>query len=360
MPTVRTVIDRLGVITPWGKAAGWDPVGLQVGDPDAVVERIAVCHDLTPAVLDAAIDRDVDLLVAYHPLLFDPVRRLVAGSGPAGTAFHAARHGVAVIVVHTAFDVAAGGTADALADALGLGDLRGFEPLWGPDSSKIVTFVPASGVDAVVDAMTAAGAGTIGAYTGCSFRVEGTGAFTAGPGTSPTVGRPGATTETPETRVEMVVPTSRTAAVVAALVRAHPYEEPAFDVLARTGDAGFVGRVGTWSGRLDDLAALAEARLGGIVRRAGAGDREVGTVAVVPGSGASAIRSAVVAGADVLVTGDVKHHDARAALDMGLAIVDPGHAATERPGVARLYAAVAAEWDDTIDLTGEDADPWTR
>jgi dinuclear metal center YbgI/SA1388 family protein len=358
VPPIRTVLDEVARIAPWSKAAGWDPVGLQVGDPEATVERIGVCHDVTRQVLDAAAERSVDLLVAYHPLLFEPTRRFVAGPDPAGLALRAAASGIGIAVVHTAFDVAAGGAADARADALGLGDVTGFGPLWGGATVKVITFAPADSVEAITAAMAAAGAGRIGGYAGCSFRHPGIGSFTAGPSTRPTVGRPGDRTDTPEERLEMVAPASRVDAVVAALVASHPYEEPAYDVVERRGDAGFVGRLGRWEGDLSRFATEVAEKFGGVIRSAGAATSPIRTVAVVPGSGASLARAAGAAGADALVTGDVKHHDARSALAAGLAVVDPGHAATERPGVARLYAAVAAGGVDTVDLTAVDADPW--
>jgi len=264
--TVQSLIQQLDVIAPWDKAAEWDPVGLQVGDLAATVGTVGVCHDVTHAVLDAAVSAEVGFLVSYHPILFEPTRRFVAGSGPAGIAHRAATLGVGIGVVHTAFDVAPGGAADTLAAALGLRDTTGFGPVQTADAE--------------------------------------------------------------------------------------------FGIVDRGGSAGFVGRVGTWTGSLAELSRLVSTVLDAEPRMSGDADRQLERVAVVPGSGASLIAGASAVGADALVTGDVKHHDARLARAGGLAILDPGHAATERPGVAKLYAAVAAEWDDTIDLTGVDADPW--
>ena len=332
-------------------------MGLQVGDPDAAVRRAAVAHELTPAVVDRLIADPVDLVVAYHPLLFRPTTSFVAGGGASGRAYRLAAAGIGVAVAHTNFDVAPGGAADALADALGLEEIEGFGPLWGRESVRIVAFVPDEAADSVADAMAASGAGTVGAYTGCSFRSTGTGVFTAAPHSDPAAGRAGATHREPETRVEMSAPAARADAVVAALVAAHPYEEPVYDVLDRRGDAGFVGRVGSAGAgsTVEDLAALVSDRLGGVVRVAGTG--AVRRVAVVPGSGADFADAARSAGADVIVTGDVRHHAAAAAIERGLAVVDPGHAPTEGPGVERLYAAVAAEVPETRDLT-ESPDPW--
>jgi dinuclear metal center YbgI/SA1388 family protein len=358
VPTTRSALDELSRTVSWSQAAGWDPVGLQIGDPDAAVSTIGVCHDVTARVLDAAEDADVDLLIAYHPLLFDTTRRFVAGSGPVGVAFRAARSGIGIAVVHTAFDVAPGGAADSMADVLGLDVVRSFGPMWAASSVKVTTFAPADAITDLVRAMSAAGAGQIGGYSGCSYRTSGIGSFVAGSDTTPAIGEPGSATSTPEDRLEMVAPTSRVDAVIAALVATHPYEEPAYDVVERRGDAGFVGRIGEWDGDVAALSAAVSTHFGGVVRVAGDAEGTVRMVAVVPGSGASLVGAAVDAGADAIVTGDVKHHDARAALARGLAVVDPGHAATERPGVAKLYAAVAAGSVDAVDLTAVDADPW--
>jgi hypothetical protein len=205
--------------------------------------------------------------------------------------------------------------------------------------------------------MAGAGAGQIGLYDRCSFRLAGTGTFRPRIGAAPAVGIVGDETRILEERIEMVVPDGLVDRVVAALVAAHPYEEPAYDVYDRRGDAGFVGRVGTWHGGFDALVDRVES-LGGATRVAGASTVSDPTVAVVPGSGGSLLEEAAGAGAHVVVTGDVKHHQARAALDRGVAVIDPGHAATERPGTASLYAAVSAEVDDAVDFTGIDADPW--
>jgi len=128
---IQSVLERLA---PSNKAAGWDPVGLQIGDSAASVSRIGVCHEVTAAIVERVLDDEIDLLVSYHPLLFRPTLRLVAGPAAAGRALALARAGVSLLVAHTAFDVASGGTADALADALGLVDPTPFEPLWDSES----------------------------------------------------------------------------------------------------------------------------------------------------------------------------------------------------------------------------------
>ncbi len=353
--TVAAVLSELDQSLVFGRAAGWDPVGLQFGDPSRDAERLGVCHEVTASVAEAAATAGIDLLISYHPLIFKPLDRIVAGPGPEGLVFRLLQSGVALGVVHTAFDVAPGGAADALAAALGLHQLRGFAPLWGADTVKVVTFAPAASIGPVTAAMADAGAGRIGAYSACSYRSEGVGSFFAPDTASPHVGRIGSYNEEAEIRVEMVAASRRIDSVVAALVASHPYEEPAYDVIATRSNAGFVGRTGSLDEPLP-LAQLAErvsATLGGVVRTAGSGTVE--TVGVVPGSGGSLLS---LAGADVVVTGDVSHHQARGAVAADRAVIDPGHAASERPGVQALYAALADAYDDVVDLTDVDADPW--
>jgi len=357
MATVGDVLAALDLLAPRAKAAGWDAVGLQVGDPAAAAVSVAVCHEVTTEVV-SSLERDpVDLLIAYHPLLFHPTRSFVAGSAAPGRAFRLARAGVALGVVHTAYDVAPGGCSDALANALGLTQTRGFGPAWGADAVKIVTFVPPDRADDVAAAMAASGAGDIGNYTACSFRSEGTGSFLAGPGTAPMAGEVGAFNSELEIRLEMVAPAGLADLVVAALVAAHPYEEPAFDVYGVQGNAGMIGRIGdVIPVTLGDLAT----HVGEVLETAPevAGDREstVSRVAVVPGSGGSFIE-AVAQDTDVLVTGDVSHHAARRALDAGLAVIDAGHVPTERPGVRNLYAAVSRVFAGARVMT-DDPHPW--
>lgn len=357
--TVRDITDAIARQAPWSKAAGWDPVGLQLGDSGAAVRRVAVCHEVTEAVV-AAVEADpVDLVVAYHPLLFKPTVRLVAGRSPAGRAYRLVRAGVALAIAHTNFDVASGGVADQLADALHLEETTGFGPVSTADSVKIVTFVPTADVERVAAALAAAGGGHIGNYRSCSFRSDGIGAFEPASWASPAAGRPGAMNHEPEVRLEMVAPRGSEPALVAALLANHPYEEPAYDIYDRRGNDGMVGRVGrvTPGTTVRALAQLAATVLGGTVRLSWAGDAP-GLVAVVPGSGAGYIGEAIAAGAGVLVTGDVGHHDARRALDAGLSVIDPGHARTERPGVAALLNLVTSAAPEAVDLTAIDPSPW--
>jgi hypothetical protein len=233
-------------------------------------------------------------------------------------------------------------------------DAAGFGPVDPAETVKVVTFTTADTADPVAAAMAAAGGGMIGNYSHCSYRIEGTGTFFAGDGTVPVSGTPGTLNREPEVRIEMTVQAARRDVVLGALAAAHPYEEPAFDVYPASGNSGMAGRVGIpdqpvlLHGLVDRVSSVLGDRG---LRVSGDPDSSVGRVAVVPGSGSSYIGPAAAAGADVLVTGDVAHHRAVEAADLGLSVIDPGHLATERPGIHRLYALVAGIVPEAVDLT---------
>ncbi len=362
MSSVSEILRRLSTEIGGAGAAGWDLDGLQLGDPAADVATIGVCHEVTDMVLDRLARVPVDLLIAYHPLLFRPVRSVTAGPGPTGRAFRLLSTHTALGIAHTSFDVAPGGTADALADALGLSDVVGFGPSEPGPQIKVVTFLPEDQVDVVTDALTQVGAGVIGRYSHCSFRTPGTGTFLPGQGASPALGKVGALNAEEEVRIEMIAPGARRDALISALVAVHPYEEPAFDVYEVVSNTGFIGRIGSWSGTLGDLGRLVGERLGTVgLRVSGSGEQPISRVAVVPGSGAEFLSAARSLGADAVVTGDVSHHRIVAANDRGLGVIDPGHTPTERPGMAALVAAVSravAGDASVVDLTDADPTPW--
>ncbi len=359
---VADIVAALERRAPTSHAARWDPVGLQFGDPAQPVGRLALCHEVTEAVVDALEASPVDVVVSYHPLLFRPTTRLVAGATVEGRALRLMQAGISLIVAHTNLDAAEGGTADALAEALGLDANEGFGPVEPADSRKLVTFAPAEAADRILDAVVRAGGAKIGLYTHCSFRAEGTGTFFAGEGTVPVTGAAGALNREPELRLECVVPVGCEEAVIGALVHAHPYEEPAYDLYARRAESGLIGRLGRVppGTRLSDLILRVREGLGDPpLRVCGAWSRPLERVAVIPGAGADFLDLARRLGADCVVTGDLRHHEVRRAQDAGLCVIDAGHVPTERPGMERLLAGLAVLGAELVNLLELDPDPWS-
>ena len=257
MITVSEVADALGARTGAARAASWDPVGVQLGDPGASVETLAVCHEVTEEVISALGEDKPDLLITYHPLLFSPTNRLLAGRSAEARAFALISMGVSLLVTHTDFDAAPGGSADALAQFLGLREIEVF----------------------------------------------GGGGEDEGPA---------------------------------------------------------MGRVGEFDASLGALDAILSDAFGhNGLRIHGDRDRHLGRVAAIPGSGSHLIPEAAEV-ADALVTGDVSHHRAVLAADLGLAVADPGHVATERPGIEALLEMIGELTDArVIDLSHIDPQTWS-
>lgn len=328
---------------PQGVAWERDNPGLQVGNMETRVRGILVALDPEESVVEEAARRGANLLITHHPLLFHPLRRVDQGERAGRCITALLRRRVALYSAHTNVDWSPGGTNTALARELGIADPV---PLRTPfrRETKVVTFVPEGQVRRVAEAMAAQGAGRIGNYSECSFRLSGRGTFRGNRRSAPAVGRRGNLEEVEETRLEMVVPEHRVRDVLDALRRTHPYEEPACDVYplaTPTADFG-MGLVGHLKGSLTVRRFLSRIRTRISVRRIryspGAGSM-IRSVALCGGSGSELLEDAVRAGADAFVTADVPYHRFREA-EGRIVLVDAGHYETERPVVGALVAKV--------------------
>lgn len=336
--SVADLVAALDRRWPLAWAFPWDRVGLAVGDPAAQVTGVFCTLDPTRRALSAAIASGCNVLLTHHPAVLEPLETLVPRAGMPGTPFAAAAAGVALVNAHTNLDRAPDG-ADALPRAAGLSPgvplERGSVPV-----AFVVTYAPADAADAVLAAMHRAGAGRIGQYDGCGFVATGHGLFTPLRGSAPEVGVPEVPARADEVRIEVVSPRGDARAVMAAARSAHPYEEPV--VVAIDGElalgAARMGRLceaetGT---TLGSLARQAASRFAVTPRVWGASDLPVHLVATAPGSGRGLVGDALAGGADVMLTGELRYHDALDALASGLAVIECGHDATEWPYVPLL------------------------
>jgi dinuclear metal center YbgI/SA1388 family protein len=346
IPRLADVLAVLDAHYPPGTAESWDAVGLTVGDPEQRVQRALFAVDPTPEVVSEAISLDVDLLVTHHPLFLRGVHGFASTTAKGRMATSLVRAGVALYTAHTNADIARHGVNDALAEALSLIDVEPLRAL-PVEQDKVVTFVPASDVQRIADAMADVGAGTIGNYTRCRWSVTGDGHFLPGEGAAPVIGQVGRLEHVDEARLEILVPRRLRADVVRALLAAHPYEEVAYDVYELAGPHGptGMGRVGRLADplRLDHFAAHVAASLpvtAGGLRWAGDPDQSVQRVAVMGGAGDSMFDAVLASGADVVVTADLRHHPVTELRQRGtVAVVDAGHFATEWP-----WLPVAAQY----------------
>lgn len=361
-PRVKDIAAVMEDWAPSWTAESWDRVGLLAGDPGAPVERALVALELGDAALQAAEAAGAAMLLTHHPPLFKPLTELRMDRAGTVRLVRAAAGGLALFAAHTNLDCAPHGVNDALAARLGLVDLSVLAP--GPSDGlyKLVTFAPAGDIPAISRALFEAGAGRVGAYSGCAFESPGRGGFTAPADGNPHIGRPGHSQRVEEVRLETWVSRARAGRALAALREAHPYEEPAFDLYPLDqAPAGFgLGRVGRLAAPEpgDAFAARAAAELGSVAASvSGPMPERLERIAVVGGSGGDFLAAAAAAGAQMLVTGEASHHAAEQAEDLGLALLCLGHFATEevivRPWAERLGALLADEGFIC------DVQPWT-
>lgn len=368
MVTIDDLEKTLNDIAPPGYAQEWDNVGFLAGDRSEGCRGVLLCIDLSRTVIEEAQQVGANFLLCYHPPIFRPLGRLRADSpGAESLVWRAVRLGMAVYSPHTALDAAPGGTNDVMA---GLCDLTDVKPLSyaqsSPSQSKLVVFVPAAAVDKVAEAMFAAGAGWIGQYHHCSFRIPGHGTFWGTPAANPTVGQAGRLETVEEIRLEVVCPSAVLPEVVVAIRATHPYEEPAFDIhpLVPTPDSCGMGRMGrleqpTTAGQFAER--LARAIGSDIAMLAGDASAMVQRVGVVVGSaGRWALEQPRFAGVDVLVTGELKHHEAIAYVNQGKTVIALGHWASERPTLPPLAERIRRGLPGVnVQVSQADRDIWS-
>jgi dinuclear metal center YbgI/SA1388 family protein len=339
----ETVVQLMERLAPKHYAEPEDKIGLQVGSLRKEIRKVLVALDVTPEVAAEAGAVGAELIIAHHAVIYRPLTHLQTDTPAGALAADLLRRDIAVYVAHTNLDTAEGGMNDWMAEALGLDGRGVLREVHTDKLYKLVVYVPKDHQEAIRSAMFSAGAGWIGNYSHCSFNVEGTGTFLPREGTNPYIGKPGKLESVSEVRVETVVPQSAQKAVVSAMLKAHPYEEVAYDLypMDLKGRSFGLGRVGSLP-EAESLDAFAERVKRALdvpfVRVVGDGAKPIRKVAVLGGSGSRFIRNAMFAGADVLVTGDIDYHTAHDALVAGLALVDSGHNAE------KIMKAKVADW----------------
>lgn len=337
MGTVKcqTIAGILDELAPKRLAESWDNVGLLVGDGRQKINRVMVCLDVPEWVIEEAVKKDVDMIISHHPMIFNGIKRINADTAAGRKLIALIKNNISLYCLHTNFDIVAGGLNDIFARELGFLHSTVIEETYREKLLKLVVYVPSGHEDNVIKAMCVAGAGYIGKYSSCTFSTRGTGTFEPQEGAEPFIGTIGSLERVEEFRVETIVPEKRMNKVVGVMLKAHPYEEAAYDIY-ETRNEGHVMGLGRIA-ELEKETALSvyadnvKTILGtGNIRFAGDPDRKIKKVALLNGSGNKFINAARFAGADVLVTGDMQYHGILDALELGLSVIDAGHYATEK------------------------------
>ncbi len=330
---IKEIVEYIDSFAPFSTAMSYDNCGLLIGDGETEPSGAVISLDATMDALQYALDHKCNLVVTHHPIIFNPLKRIGAQSA----VYQYIRHGVSVISAHTNLDMAKGGLNDLLAKRLGLTGISGLGVVAQQPYQKLTVFVPEAFAGAVMDAMAEAGAGEFGGYSRCFFAAEGKGYYQPEAGSHPFRGKEGSLHTEAEVRLEAICHPAKARAAVEAMVRAHPYERPAYDLmddLSLTAPV-YEGRVGMLATPLTPgtLAGQVKERLGleavGLVCREGLEEKPLVRVAVCSGAGSSILYDCAKEGIDALITSEIKHNIAQDALDMGIIMVDGGHYGTE-------------------------------
>lgn len=326
----QAIFRELEAWAPKTFAYDWDNVGLQIGAISDKTEAVLVTLDVNDAVVDEAIRLGANVIVSHHPMLFKPLKTIDFNTPKGKLVRKLIKHDITVYASHTNLDIAEGGVNDLLAEKIGIENVQPMvvtheEPLY-----KLAVFTPVDHVNEVVDALSEAGAGHIGNYSHCTFQAPGTGTFKPLEGANPYIGTQHKIERVEELKIETIVPETLLKKVVEAMLKAHPYEEVAYDIypLKNEGKKFGLGRIGTlkevvnFHQLIEMTKKVLDVRH---VRYVGDLDKQVKRVAVLGGSGEKYIHKAKLLGADAYITGDVTFHQAQDAKDNGLALIDAGH-----------------------------------
>lgn len=331
--TVKEITACLEDLAPLPLAEEFDNVGLLVGDGSMEVQGVLVTLDTLETVVDEAKAKGCNLIVSFHPILFKGIKRLTGSDYVEKALLKAIRNDIAIYCMHTALDNVKRGVSGRLAEVLGLKDCSILIPKSGA-LEKLVTYVPLDSRDALLDQLFDSGAGALGKYTHCSYSVEGEGSFLPGADANPTRGHKGDLHREREAQIHLTFPSYLRQEVLKALMEHHPYEEVAYEITAlenRYQETG-MGIVGTLENPLSpqDFLELLKSRLmTPCIRHSEPPRTTISKVAVLGGSGAFAIEAARRAGADALVTADLKYHQFFQA-EGGLLLADVGHYESEQ------------------------------
>jgi dinuclear metal center YbgI/SA1388 family protein len=344
---IREIINALEQFASLSYQESYDNAGLLTGNPDWTCTGSIVALDATEEVVQEALSKGCNLVIAHHPIVFSGLKKITGKNYVEKAVITAIKNDIALYAIHTNLDNVKNGVNGKIAEILGLTNLSILRPGMGM-LKKLYSFVPVDHLDKVRNALFTAGAGEIGNYNECSFQTPGTGTYKPGEGTNPFAGKPGQRHEEKEARLEVIFPAPLEPIVLKALVESHPYEEVAYDIIQLTNPfsqvgSGLIGELPSGMEELEMLKRLKELFKIPVIRHSPLLNKSVKKVAVCGGAGSFLISSALQLKADMYITGDVKYHeffDANGAL----LLADIGHFESEQYTIDLLYDILAKKF----------------
>lgn len=357
MYTVKTITQALEQKAPLAWQESYDNCGLQVGDPNMKVKGVLLCLDITEAILEEAIAKNCNLIIAHHPLLFSGLKKITGATYVERIVMKAMQHQIALYAAHTNMDNWKDGVNAKIAEKLHLTNTRILAPV-SNDLNLLYCYASASLVPQIEQALFDAGAGQVGNYFNCSFQVEGLGAFQGNEHSSPLIGAAGGPREqVAETKIEVLVPNHALSKVLVALRAAHTYDEIAYGIVPLKNKnqdigAGMIGSLGQPVSESAFLSYLKQALPTACIKHTELLGRPIQRVAVCGGSGSFLLKDAIQAKADVFITSDFKYHQFFDA-DKQLVIADIGHYESEQFTVEIFYSILNEKFPNFAILYSE-------
>lgn len=332
MTLIKDIVAELEKLAPLSYQEDYDNAGLLVGSPQTAVTGVLFSLDITEAIIEEAVRKGCNLIVAHHPIIFRGLKKLNGKNYIERTVIKAIKSDVALYATHTNLDHVVGGVSFKIAERLGLSNVRILAPK-KQLLTKLTFFSPVENTEAILAALFAAGAGKIGEYQECSFRTEGTGTFLPGESANPVIGKRGEREAVAEHRSEVMFPSHLESRVMSALKDVHPYEEVAYYLTKLENEnqevgAGAIGELAVPMESHDFLNHLKDAMQARVIRHTVPTAKPIRRVAVCGGAGSFLLHHAMAAGADVFVTADYKYHEFFDAEDK-IMICDIGHYESE-------------------------------
>ncbi|WP_136668309.1 Nif3-like dinuclear metal center hexameric protein [Flavobacterium sp. H122] len=330
---IKEILSILEEMAPLAYAEDFDNVGLLVGDNEAKATGVLVCHDALEAVIDEAINKEYNLVVCFHPILFSGIKKITGKNYVERAILKAIKNDIAIYAVHTALDNHQHGVNKIFCDALDLVNTKVLIPKQN-FIQKLVTYTIPENVEKLRNALFDAGAGQIGNYEDCSFNSKGIGTYMGNENSNPEIGERFEFVEAEEIKIEVTFEKHLQSKILKALFKNHVYEEAAYEIynvenVHQNIGLGMTGELKTEMSEIDFLKMVKEKMLCGGIRHTEFLNKPIKKVAVLGGSGAFAIKNAIQAEADIYLTADLKYHNFYEA-ESKIVLADIGHFESER------------------------------
>ncbi|NME67126.1 Nif3-like dinuclear metal center hexameric protein [Flammeovirga aprica] len=330
---VKEIIKILEELAPAQYQESYDNAGLITGSGQEEVKNVLVTLDCTEEIVEEAIQKDCNLIVAHHPIVFKGLKRLNGKDYVERTVIKAIKNDICIFAIHTNLDNMIHGVNKKIADLIGLENVKILSPIRN-NQLFLSTYVPVDAIDKVQNALATAGAGKIGNYDGCNFQLEGKGSFTPNENANPTIGFKGKQESVKEIKIEVQFPTHLKGKVLTALQSSHPYEEVVYQlqILESTSKDIGSGMYGTLPSPISETELLQRLKTvfrAGVIKHTPLRNKMVSKVALCGGAGSFLLRNAIGVNADFFVSGDFKYHEFFDA-EGKIVIADIGHYESEQ------------------------------